>query len=65
VELIEMVRQAKDFVLRHGGHPTVLVASGEHGREYIYLPDFPSRHEEKILCLFGASKRQSLAISER
>ena len=57
MEIGELVRQAKDFVLRHGGHPTVLVASGENGRLYIYLPDFPNNYEEKLLCLFGAGKQ--------
>jgi hypothetical protein len=57
VEFGELVRQAKDYVLKHGSHPTVLVASGEQGRQYIYLPDFPNRSEEKILYLFGAGKQ--------
>ncbi len=57
MEIGELVRQAKDFVLKHGGHPTLLVASGEKGRLSIYLPDFPSDHEEKMLYLFGAGRQ--------
>ncbi len=55
--MAEVVPMSKDFVLKHGGHPTVLIVSGEHGRRYLYLPDFPSDYAEKVLFLFGGGKQ--------
>lgn len=56
MEIADMVREAKEFVLKHGEHLTLLVASGEKGRLYIYLPDFPDEYAEKVHFLFNVGR---------
>jgi len=53
----DVLRQAKDFVLRHGYHPPVLWIQGTNGRKYILFEEFPNEYEEKVALMYVAGKQ--------
>jgi len=52
----QVVRLAKDVVLRQGYHVPQLVLCGTKGNAAVVLPDFPNEHEEKVTYMMLTGK---------
>lgn len=57
IDIEEIIRLAKDYVLRHGDHPPTLYVHGTVDNAALPFYAFPDVHEKKILFLAHAGKQ--------